>query len=136
MPLSFLYRAFVRLIQLLRLLRSDNNELAIEVVKLRHEVAVLGRQVARPALRPRDRAVLARPSRLLDRRHLARFFVPPDTLLRWHRDLLRRRWTYPHRSGRPTIPAGAVEIVLRLARKNPTWGIAGSTGTSGPSSHD
>jgi putative transposase len=111
MALSFLYLAFVRILQLLQLLRRDSNELAIEVVMLRHEVAVLRRQVARPALRPRDRALLVGLSRLLDRRSQARFFVQPETLLRWHRDLVRRRWTYPHRSGRPSVPVGTIEIV-------------------------
>src|ERR1019366_449275 len=104
MALSFLYLAFVRILQLLRLLRRDCDELAIEVVVLRHEVAVLRRQVARPALRPSDRALFAGLSRLLDRRHRGKFFVQPETLLRWHRDLVRRRWTYPHRSGRPNVP--------------------------------
>jgi len=122
MALSFLYLGFVRILQLLRVLRRDHQELAIEVVMLRHELAVLRRQVARPALRPPDRALLAGLSRLLGRRHLGRFFVQPETLLRWHRDLVRRRWTYPHRPGRPSVPAGTVEIVLRLARENPTWG--------------
>ena len=51
-----------------------------------------------------------------------RFLVQPETLLRWHWDLVRRRWTYPHRSGRPSIPAGTVAIILRLAGENPTWG--------------
>ena len=68
MALSFLYVAFVRILDLLRLSRHDNEELAVEVVMLRHEVAVLRRQVARPALRPSDRALLAGLSRLLDRR--------------------------------------------------------------------
>ena len=111
-----------------------SDELAIEVVMLRHEVAVLRRQVARPALRPSDRALLAGLSRLLGRRRLGGFFVQPETLLRWHRDLVRRRWTYPHRSGRPSVPAGTVEIVLRLARENPTWGyrrIHGELATMG-----
>ena len=89
---------------------------------LRHEVAVLRRQIARPALRPRDRALLAGLSRLLPRVKLHRFFVQPDTLLRWHRDLVRRKWTYPKPSGRPRIPAGTVQLVVRLARENPTWG--------------
>jgi len=89
---------------------------------LRHEVAVLRRQVARPALRPSDRALLAGLSRLLSRVRRGRFFVQPETLLRWHRDLVRRRWTYPHQPGRPSIPAGIVAIVLRLARENSTWG--------------
>jgi len=134
MALSFLYLAFVRMLQLPRLFRRDNEDLAIELVVLRREVAVLRRQVARPALRPSDRALLAGLSRLLGRRRLGRFIVQPETLLRWHRDLVRRRWTYPNRSGRPSVPAGAVEIVLRLARENPTWGyrrIQGELATMG-----
>ena len=122
MALSFLYLAFVRILELIRLRRSGCDDLAIEVVILRHEVAVLRRQVHRPALRPSDRALLAGLGRLLDCRKRRRFFVQPETLLRWHRDLVRRRWTYARRPGRPSIPAGTVEIILRLARENPTWG--------------
>ena len=122
MALSFLYLAFLRTIQILLLQRSDDSDLAIEVVMLRHEVAVLRRQVARPALRPSDRALLAGLSRLIPRAKLSRFFVQPDTLLRWHRELVRRKWTYPKPSGRPRIPAGTVQVVVRLARENPTWG--------------
>ena len=48
--------------------------------------------------------------------------MQPETLLRWHRDLVRRKWIYAHRPGRPSIPAGTVAIILRLARENPTWG--------------
>src|ERR1039458_4168874 len=119
MALSFLYLAFVRILQLFRLSRRDSDELAVEIVVLRHEVAVLPRPVARPVLRPSDRALLAGLSRLLGRRRRGRFFVQPETLLRWHRDLVRRCWTYPHRSGRPRVPAGTVGIVLRLTRENP-----------------
>src|SRR5271167_3716033 len=89
---------------------------------LRHEVAVLRRQVVRPALRPPDRALLAGLSRLLDRQRRGRFFVQPETLLRWHRDLIRHKWTQAHRPGRRTIPAGTVAIILQLARENPSWG--------------
>jgi putative transposase len=102
---------------------------------LRHEVAVLRRQVVRPALQPVDRAVLAGLSRLLSAARRGRFFVQPETLLRWHRDLVRRKRTYAHRrSGRPAIPAGTVSLVLRLARENPTWGyrrIQGELATMG-----
>jgi putative transposase len=114
--------AFVRTLELLRLCRRDKDGLAVEVVMLRHEIAVLRRQVDRPSLRPPDRALLAGLSRLLDRRHRLRFFVQPETLLRWHRDLVRRKWTHVHRPGRPSIPAGTVAIILRLAREYPTWG--------------
>jgi putative transposase len=133
--LPFLYVAFVRLLQLVRLSRSGQQDLAVEVVMLRHEVAVLRRQVARPALLPADRAVLAGLSRLLSAARRGRFFVKPETLLRWHRDLVRRKWTYPHRRpGRPAIPAGTVSLVLRLAKENPTWGyrrIQGELATMG-----
>ena len=124
MALSFVYLAFVRVLELLRLQRCDAADLAIEVIVLRHEVAVLRRQVTRPALRPADRALLAALSRLLSRSKRSRFFVQPETLLRWHRhrDLVRRRWTYPHRPGRPSIPVGTARLVVRLARENPTWG--------------
>src|ERR1035437_2919527 len=122
MAMSFFYLAFTRILQLLRLTRRDRDDLAIELVMLRHEVAVLRRQVVRPALRPSDRALLAGLGRLLDRRRRGRFFVQPETLLRWHRDLVRRKWTQPHRPGRPSIPAGTVAIICRLAHENRTWG--------------
>ena len=76
MAFSFLYLAFVRVVQLVRLMCRAQDDLAIEVVMLRHEVAVLRRQVARPALQPADRAVLAGLSRLLSRARRGRFFVP------------------------------------------------------------
>jgi transposase InsO family protein len=119
---SFLYLAFTRILQLVHLGQRDGDELAIEIVMLRHEVAVLRRQLVRPALRPSDRALLAGLGRLLDCRKRRRFFVQPETLLRWHRDLVCRKWTQPHRPGRPSVPAGTVAIILRLARENPTWG--------------
>jgi transposase InsO family protein len=134
MALSFLYLAFVKVLQLIRLRNSDCDDLAIEVVMLRHEVAVLRRQVTRPILGPPDRALIAGLSRLMDRRRRGRFFVQPETLLRWHRDLVRRKWAQPHRAGRPSIPAGTVAMILRLARENPTWGyrrIQGELATMG-----
>jgi len=95
MTLSFLYRAFCRVLQLIRLIGQSNVDLAVEVVMLRHEVAVLRRQVRRPALQPADRAVLAGLGRLLSRQRLGSLFVQPATLLRWHRSLVAKRWTYP-----------------------------------------
>jgi putative transposase len=133
--LSFLYRAFCRVIQLIRLICRSDTDLAVEVVMLRHEVAVLRRQVHRPALEPADRAVLAGLSRLLTRQRLGHLFVQPSTLLRWHRDLVAKRWTYPHgRPGRPAIPEGTTAVVLRLAKENPQWGyrrIHGELATMG-----
>jgi transposase InsO family protein len=90
---------------------------------LRHQIAVLRRQIRRLDLEPRDRAVLAALSRLLPRQHWSTFFVAPATLLRWHRDLLARRWTNPRsRPGRPAVPAEIRKLVLRLAAESPTWG--------------
>ena len=89
--LSLLCLAFVRIVQLYRLARRDNEEPGTEVVMLHHEVANLRRQVTRPDLRPTDRALLARLSRLLGRRRQGRSFGEPETLLRWHRNLVRRR---------------------------------------------
>jgi len=122
MALRFLYLLFLRVGQLIRPSRLDSEDLVVEVLMLRREVAVLHRQVSRPALQPADRALLAGLARLLPRRRLRRFFVQPDTLLRWHRDLVRRHWTYPsRRPGRPSVPPGTVALVLRLAKENPTW---------------
>lgn len=91
---------------------------------MRHQLRVLERQVARPALTPADRALLAAFSRVLPRQAWKRSsFVTPATLLRWHRELVARRWTYPHRRpGRPPTACERRELVLRLARKNPSWG--------------
>ena len=123
MALSFLYRAFCRVLQLVRLISRRDTDLAIEVVVLRHEVAVLRRQVHRPALDPADRAVLSGLARLLARQRLGQLFVQPATLRRWHRDLVAKRWTHSHgRPGRPPIAEGTTALVLRFAKENPNWG--------------
>src|SRR5438477_12262191 len=102
--------------------RGDRAD-AVEVLVLRHQVAVLRGQVRRVDLEPADRAVLAGLSRLLPRVQWAAFFVTPATLLRWHRNLIARRWTYPtRRPGRPPVTDELRELVLRVARDNPTWG--------------
>ena len=86
-------------------------------------------QVARPTLQPADRAVLAGLSRLRTVARRGRFSVQPETLLRWHRELMRRKWAYSNRRpGRPASPPGTVSLVLRLARENPTWGYRRTQG--------
>ena len=95
----------------------------VEIAVLRHQLMVLRRQVTRPRFTPSDRLVLAVLARLLPRERWSTFLVTPATLLRWHRDLVRRRWTYPHRQGRRRgLDPSVVDLVLRLARENPRWG--------------
>jgi transposase len=121
MALRLLYLSFCQLLRWLVLARRSATKDAGLLV-LRHEVAVLRRQVARPRLDWIDRAVLAGLARLLPRPVWCGLLVQPTTLLRWHRDLVRRRWTYPHRRGRPGVALKIGDLVLRLARENPIWG--------------
>jgi transposase InsO family protein len=101
--------------------RSDAVK-ALEIVVLRHELAILRRQTKRPTLTTVDRLFLAASSRLLPRKAWSSFIITPDTLLGWHRRLVSKRWTYPHAVGRPPIRHEIRGLVLRLARENPRWG--------------
>ena len=98
-------------------------EVELENVVLRHQLAVLRRQVKRPVYRASDRAFLAAASRLLRREAWDAFLVRPETLFRWHRKLVARKWTAPQRPpGRPALDPGVRELILRLGRENPRWG--------------
>ena len=97
----------------------DANDVEIAVC---HQLAVLRRQVARPRYTPTDRMVLAMLAKLLPRDRWPIFLVTPSTLLRWHRELIRRRWTYPTAGRRGGLDPEVVDLVLRLARDNPRWG--------------
>ena len=95
----------------------------VEIAVLRHQVAVLRRQVPRPRYTPADRMLLAVLAKLLPRQRWAAFLVTPSTLLRWHRQLIARRWTYPHTGrGQRGLDQQIVALVVRLARENPRWG--------------
>jgi putative transposase len=121
---SLLYWSLRRLLELVVLRFRSEREKEIEILLLRHQLRVLERQIARPHLTQADRALLAAISRVLPRQAWRRSaFVRPATLLRWHRELVARRWTYPHgRPGRPATAAEVRELVVRLARENPGWG--------------
>jgi putative transposase len=111
---------------LARLLVGSGSEGAkdVEILVLRHQVRVLRRKCARPKLKPIDRVILAVASRLLPRGRWASFMVTPQTLLRWQRELVRRKWTYGRagRPGRPSIGPEVRALIHRLGRENSRWG--------------
>jgi putative transposase len=96
---------------------------------LRHQLAVLRRQVARPRWSWADRAMVTALARHLPKARRIGMLVTPGTLLRWHTDLVKRRWTYKRGGqGRPSVRPALRELVLRLAAENPTWGYRRITG--------
>jgi putative transposase len=120
--LSLLYLLFRRALAVASLRLRSREFKELEIVVLRHELAVLRRQISRPRLDEPDRVFLAAAAQLLGRGTRS-FFVRPDTLLGWHRRLVRKRWTYAgRRPGRPAVSEEIRELVLRLARENPRWG--------------
>ena len=123
MLVSLVYVVVCRLFALVLLLARDERSKEVEILVLRHELSVLRRQVKRPRLEPGDRLVLAALSRILPRRSWSVFLVRPETLLRWHRGLVARHWTYPHHGpGRPPVGGEVRELIVRLARENTSWG--------------
>ena len=120
---SFVYLVVRNLFALVWLLGRPRRSKELEILVLRHELAVLRRQTSRPRLTRADRTLLAVLSRSLARPAWAVFAIKPETLLRWHRQLIARRWTYAHRPpGRPPLGRSLRELILRLADENPHWG--------------
>ena len=120
---SFLYLALRRIFELLVLLGRSADRKELEILVLRHELSVLRRQAKRSRYRAADRALLAALSRALARERGSAFAVTPETLLRWHRVIVKRCWTYARRApGRPPLDPQCVALILRLVRENPRWG--------------
>ena len=122
MSTRLLYLIFWQVLGLVLLSCRTSSAKDVELLVLRHEVAVLRRTSPRPCMDWADRAIFAALVRRLPRALRCHRLVTPDTILRWHRRLVRRRWTYPHRIGRPPIDDVLAALVVRMARENPRWG--------------
>jgi putative transposase len=112
------------LTRLLAFPNGDDGTKDLEILVRRHQLRVLRRKTGRPRFTAGDRLVLAAASRVLPRQRWASLLVTPQTLLRWHRTLVRREWTYGKQRppGRPPIDPQTTELILRMARDNPRWG--------------
>jgi putative transposase len=121
--LRLIYQMFSKLLGWIVLRTRSDTTKEIEILVLRHQLAVLQRRTPRPQMTWTDRALIGALTRLLPVRRRLGLLVTPATILRWHRQLITRRWTtQPVRPGRPAIPAGLRALIVRLATENPKWG--------------
>src|SRR5687768_18268762 len=120
--LRLLYLIFRRVLGLVLLLGRTASSKDVELLVLRHEVAVLRRANPTPRLDWADRAVFAGLVRRLPRILRGHRLVTPGTILRWHRRLVTTKWRHPNRPGRPPINDVIAALVARMSRENPTWG--------------
>jgi putative transposase len=127
----FVLWLIVRLLaRLLVLSNADDGAKDLEILVLRYQLRVLRRKTGRPRFTAGDRVLLAAASRALPRRRWASFLVTPQTLLRWHRTLVRRKWTFQkaRKPGRPPIDPQTAALILRMARENARWGCVRISG--------
>src|ERR1700704_3954406 len=127
--LRLVYPIFLQLISWAALLARSDASKDAEILVLRHQLLVLRRQVARPKPSWADRALISALAQLLPKPRRIGLLFTPGTLLRWHADLVKRRWTYKRTTpGRPPTRPTIRALVLRLAAENPTWGYRGIAG--------
>jgi len=123
MFVALAYRLMVTVFSWLTLLARSSPAKDVEILALRHEVAVLRRANPRPALSWTDRAFLAALTRIMPKGLRACRLVAPGTLLRWHRRMTAAKWRQPRPPGRPPIPDELIALIVQLARENPRWGV-------------
>jgi hypothetical protein len=118
-----IYRSLAALLSWLALSARSPASKNAEILVLRHEVAVLRRGNPRPRTGWADRALLAALARILPRALLAHRIVTPGTLLRWHRRMVTKKWTQPRAPGRPPLAGELADLIVKLAKDNPGWGV-------------
>jgi putative transposase len=130
--LAMLYALLYAIIRRVLRLSGIFMDAEAEVLVLRHQLAVLRRQIKRPKMSRRDKLLLSAMSRMLPRERWAAFIMTPGTLMRWHRELVRRKWTHRHRpsQGRPPIDSETRALIVRMAKENPRWGCVRIKGSS------
>jgi putative transposase len=121
--IRLIYRSLTMLLSWLALLARSSASKNAEILVLRHEVAVLRRANPKPRIDWADRALFAGLGRILPRALRAHRIVTPATLLRWHRRLVIRKWTQPRAPGRPPLAGELAELIVKLAKDNPRWGV-------------
>ncbi|HEX3956369.1 MAG TPA: helix-turn-helix domain-containing protein [Trebonia sp.] len=123
MLVRLIYRSLTALLSWLALSARSSASKNAEILILRHEVAVLRRGNPKPRMDWADRALLAVLARILPRALLAHRIVTPGTLLRWHRRIVTEKWTQPKAPGRPPLASEQAELIVKLAKDNPHWGV-------------
>jgi len=123
MCVAMAYRLLVTVLSWFALLARSSSAKDVEILALRHEVAVLRRATSGPRLSWTDQAMLAGLTRIMPKGLRACRIVTPGTLLRWHRRLVAAKWRQPRPPGRPPVPDELVALILRLARENTRWGV-------------